>query len=128
MATGGAEQPTVGRALKAHSRATVARSRQASPFQPPIRNRPTRNPPSPSRRPPRQARSANVVDRLLGRGGRHPEASLGTEQPEDPKTAGWARVQLARSLKRPHSRELVAARPDEFVGLRGDRPFGQDAA
>jgi len=69
-----------------------------------------------------------VVDRLLGRGGRHPDASLGTEQPEDPKAAVWARVQLARNLKRPHTLELVAAMADEFVELHGDRLFGEDEA
>lgn len=40
----------------------------------------------------------------------------------------WARVQLARSLKRPRTLEFIAAMTDEFVELHGDRLFGDDAA
>jgi acetyl-CoA carboxylase carboxyl transferase subunit beta len=40
----------------------------------------------------------------------------------------WARVQLARSLKRPRTLEFVAAMTDQFVELHGDRLFGDDAA
>jgi acetyl-CoA carboxylase carboxyl transferase subunit beta len=40
----------------------------------------------------------------------------------------WARVQLARSLRRPRTLEFVGAMTDEFVELHGDRLFGDDAA
>jgi acetyl-CoA carboxylase carboxyl transferase subunit beta len=40
----------------------------------------------------------------------------------------WARVQLARSLRRPRTLEFMAAMADEFVELHGDRLFGDDAA
>ncbi len=40
----------------------------------------------------------------------------------------WARVQLARNLRRPRTLEFVDAMADEFVELHGDRLFGDDAA
>jgi acyl-CoA carboxylase subunit beta len=40
----------------------------------------------------------------------------------------WARVQVARSLRRPRTLEFVAAMTDGFVELHGDRLFGDDAA
>ncbi len=40
----------------------------------------------------------------------------------------WARVQLARSLRRPRTLEFLDAMADEFVELHGDRLFGDDAA
>jgi len=40
----------------------------------------------------------------------------------------WARVQLARSLRRPRTLEFMDAMADEFVELHGDRLFGNDAA
>ena len=40
----------------------------------------------------------------------------------------WARVQLARSLRRPRTLEFVEAMADEFIELHGDRLFGDDAA
>jgi acetyl-CoA carboxylase carboxyl transferase alpha subunit len=40
----------------------------------------------------------------------------------------WARVQLARSLRRPRTLEFVDAMADEFFELHGDRLFGDDAA
>ncbi|MBA2719642.1 MAG: acetyl-CoA carboxylase carboxyltransferase subunit alpha [Chloroflexi bacterium] len=46
----------------------------------------------------------------------------------DPTAATWARVQLARNLRRPRTLELVAELADEFVELHGDRLFGDDAA
>ena len=42
--------------------------------------------------------------------------------------AVWARVQLARNLRRPRTLELVAAMADDFIELHGDRLFGDDAA
>jgi acetyl-CoA carboxylase carboxyl transferase subunit alpha len=49
-------------------------------------------------------------------------------EPADPRAAVWARVQLARNVKRPHTLELIGAMADEFVELHGDRTFGDDAA
>ena len=46
----------------------------------------------------------------------------------DARDAVWARVQLARNLRRPHTLEFVAAMTDQFVELHGDRLFGDDAA
>jgi acetyl-CoA carboxylase carboxyl transferase subunit beta len=40
----------------------------------------------------------------------------------------WARVQLARNLRRPRTLEFVEAMTDEFIELHGDRLFGDDAA
>ncbi len=40
----------------------------------------------------------------------------------------WARVQLARSLRRPRTLEFVHSMMDDFVELHGDRLFGDDAA
>jgi len=44
------------------------------------------------------------------------------------RDAVWARVQTARSLRRPRTLEFVAAMTDDFVELHGDRLFGDDAA
>ena len=40
----------------------------------------------------------------------------------------WARVQSARSLRRPRTLEFVDAMMEDFVELHGDRAFGDDAA
>ena len=40
----------------------------------------------------------------------------------------WARVQLARNLRRPRTLEFIAAMADDFVELHGDRLFGDDEA
>jgi acetyl-CoA carboxylase carboxyl transferase beta subunit/acetyl-CoA carboxylase carboxyl transferase alpha subunit len=40
----------------------------------------------------------------------------------------WARVQAARSLRRPRTLEFLAAMAEEWVELHGDRLFGDDAA
>jgi len=75
-----------------------------------------------------------VVDRLRARAAREEakraEARRDAEpaEPLDPRDAVWARVQLARNVKRPHTLELIAAMADEFVELHGDRAFGDDAA
>ena len=47
---------------------------------------------------------------------------------EGTSDGAWARVQLARNLRRPRTLEFVAAMTDEFVELHGDRLFGDDAA
>ncbi|HEY4633814.1 MAG TPA: acetyl-CoA carboxylase carboxyltransferase subunit alpha [Candidatus Limnocylindrales bacterium] len=46
----------------------------------------------------------------------------------DARDGVWARVQLARSLRRPRTLEFVAAMMDDFVELHGDRLFGDDEA
>jgi acetyl-CoA carboxylase carboxyl transferase subunit alpha len=75
-----------------------------------------------------------VVDRILGRGREAaPDASAqttgaGDDGPADPRAATWARVQLARNLRRPRILDLVGAMADEFIELHGDRLFGDDEA
>ena len=44
------------------------------------------------------------------------------------RDAVWSRVQLARSLHRPRTLELLAAMTDDAIELHGDRLFGDDAA
>src|SRR5689334_9091619 len=46
----------------------------------------------------------------------------------DPGEAVWARVQLARNLRRPRTLEFVDAIADDFIELHGDRLFGDDEA
>jgi acetyl-CoA carboxylase carboxyl transferase alpha subunit len=72
-----------------------------------------------------------VVDRLLGRAGHDGAAANATHAPSaapDPKAQVWARVQLARNLRRPRTLELVHLLTDEFIELHGDRLFGDDPA
>lgn len=74
-----------------------------------------------------------MVDRILGRAGREPSSGEpATPAPDphvaDPRAATWARVQLARNLRRPRIMDLVGAMADEFVELHGDRLFGDDEA
>ena len=77
-----------------------------------------------------------MVDRFLGRArealeGRDPRDGRETAEPAkpaDPKAAAWARVQLARNLRRPRILELLAVIADEFIELHGDRLFGDDEA
>lgn len=70
-----------------------------------------------------------MVDRLLGRGRETtapvPPTPIG---PVDPRDAVWARVQLARNIRRPRTLEFVAALAEGFVEIHGDRLFGDDAA
>ncbi len=44
------------------------------------------------------------------------------------RDAVWARVQLARNPRRPHSLELIGHIADTFVELHGDRLYGDDGA
>jgi acetyl-CoA carboxylase carboxyl transferase subunit alpha len=76
-----------------------------------------------------------VVDRILNRGrdgrdgdGTTPVATPVDAPPVDPKAANWARVQLARNLRRPRTLEFLAVMADEFIELHGDRLFGDDEA
>ena len=67
-----------------------------------------------------------MVDRLLGRG-REPAAAASVAS-ADPKEAVWARVQLARNIRRPRTLELIEGLADEFIEIHGDRAFGDDPA
>src|SRR3954451_23483895 len=73
-----------------------------------------------------------MVDRILGRGRDTAPADSAPPSepapPPDPKAETWARVQLARNLRRPRILDLVGAMADEFVELHGDRLFGDDEA
>ena len=72
-----------------------------------------------------------MVERLTGRTRRKTataEADTPAEATADPTAAVWARVQLARNLRRPRTLELVNLIADEFVELHGDRYFGDDPA
>jgi acetyl-CoA carboxylase carboxyl transferase subunit alpha len=73
-----------------------------------------------------------MVDRILGRGrdgaAAMAEASSSAAPADDPKAATWARVQLARNLRRPRILDFVNAMADEFIELHGDRLFGDDEA
>jgi acetyl-CoA carboxylase carboxyl transferase alpha subunit len=76
-----------------------------------------------------------VVDRILGRGrdGGHragaDEPAMGAPTaPADRKAETWARVQLARNLRRPRILDLLPELADEFVELHGDRLYGDDEA
>ena len=44
------------------------------------------------------------------------------------RDAVWARVQLARQIRRPRTLELLAAMADDVLELHGDRTFGDDEA
>ena len=69
-----------------------------------------------------------MVERLRNRA-RDAEPALETPAPPvDAKAANWARVQLARNLRRPRTLELLGVMADEFVELHGDRLFGDDEA
>jgi acetyl-CoA carboxylase carboxyl transferase subunit alpha len=63
-----------------------------------------------------------MVDRLLGRTHDDKDEAL------DPKAAMWKRVQLARTLNRPRTLDLLGEMADEVIELHGDRGFGDDPA
>jgi acetyl-CoA carboxylase carboxyl transferase subunit alpha len=65
-----------------------------------------------------------VVDRFLGRG----REQVAEPIAQNPKDAVWARIQLARNIRRPRILELVEHMADEFIELHGDRGFGDDPA
>jgi acetyl-CoA carboxylase carboxyl transferase alpha subunit len=76
-----------------------------------------------------------MVDRLLGRTKDAGTGPPDSEAPAPPSTSDaeaearvWARVQLARNLRRPRTLELVAELADDWVEIHGDRLFGDDAA
>ena len=67
-----------------------------------------------------------MVERLLGRGRDTPPPIVAG--PIDPRDAVWARVQLARNLRRPRILELLPTIAEDFVEIHGDRLFGDDQA
>ncbi len=71
-----------------------------------------------------------MVDRIRGRARDTSERRdpAPVAAPVDEKAVVWARVQLARSLRRPRTLEFIAGIADEFVELHGDRVFGDDEA
>jgi acetyl-CoA carboxylase carboxyl transferase alpha subunit len=71
-----------------------------------------------------------VVDRIRGRNRETAESreNAPVPPPVDEKAIVWARVQLARNLRRPRILEFIAEIADEFVELHGDRLFGDDEA
>lgn len=46
----------------------------------------------------------------------------------DRKAEVWARVQLARNIRRPHTLDLVELMATDVIELHGDRAYGDDAA
>jgi len=75
-----------------------------------------------------------VVDRIRNRG-RDAAARAAAEggpapapEPRDPRAETWARVQLARNIRRPRILDLLPVIADDFVELHGDRLFGDDEA
>ena len=73
-----------------------------------------------------------MVDRILGRARDGASRPAPEDAPapvaRDPKAETWARVQLARNLRRPRILDLIPELADEFVELHGDRLFGDDEA
>ena len=71
-----------------------------------------------------------MVDRLLGRSRDATPAPFPAVPADsaDNQAAVWARVQLARNLRRPHTLELIRLMVDGWVELHGDRLFGDDGA
>jgi len=71
---------------------------------------------------------ADLADRMTdaGANGVQPAPDAGTDV--DAREAVWARVQLARNLRRPRTLEFVNEITEDFVEIHGDRLFGDDAA
>ena len=70
-----------------------------------------------------------MVERLRNRSRESEVAVVETPAPPvDAKAANWARVQLARNLRRPRTLEFLGVIADEFLELHGDRLFGDDEA
>jgi acetyl-CoA carboxylase carboxyl transferase alpha subunit len=74
-----------------------------------------------------------VVDRIRNRGRDAATRAAAADapaapEPPDPKAETWARVQLARNIRRPRILDLLPVVADDFVELHGDRLFGDDEA
>src|SRR5215211_2530724 len=80
----------------------------------------------------RRPRRSSMVERLRSRSRETepalPADAVARESPPDPKATTWARVQLARNLRRPRTLELLGVMADHFIELHGDRLFGDDEA
>jgi acyl-CoA carboxylase subunit beta len=72
---------------------------------------------------------SSLAERVGERGTGTKPAGTAISPPDgDARDAVWARVQLARDLRRPRTLEFLEAMTDDFVELHGDRLFGDDAA
>lgn len=70
---------------------------------------------------------AALADRTaVGDGSPAPDQQLAID--ENVRDQVWSRVQQARSVKRPHTLELLSAMATDVVELHGDRLFGDDPA
>ena len=75
-----------------------------------------------------------MVDRIRNRGrdaaarAAAEDAPAPASEPRDPMAETWARVQLARNIRRPRILDLLPVIADDFVELHGDRLFGDDEA
>jgi acetyl-CoA carboxylase carboxyl transferase subunit alpha len=74
-----------------------------------------------------------VVDRIRNRGRDAAVRAAAADtpaaaEPLDPRAETWARVQLARNIRRPRILDLLPIVADDFVELHGDRLFGDDEA
>ena len=74
-----------------------------------------------------------MVDRIRNRGRDAAARAAAADAPAppealDPKAETWARVQLARNIRRPRILDLLPVVADDFVELHGDRLFGDDEA
>ena len=81
--------------------------------------------PARTRRPPVARRPAG--DARDGRGGSRERRAPAVDD-EALREAVWARVQMARNVRRPHTLELVGGMATDVVELHGDRRFGDDPA
>jgi acetyl-CoA carboxylase carboxyl transferase subunit beta len=80
-------------------------------------------------------RPLSFLSSLAGKVGELSVGDTGEPEADEPamdvagtRDAVWARVQLARNLRRPRTLEFVEAMTDDFIELHGDRLFGDDAA
>ena len=75
-----------------------------------------------------------MVDRIRNRGRDAAARAAAVDppapasEPRDPRAETWARVQLARNIRRPRILDLLPVIADDFVELHGDRLFGDDDA
>ena len=65
-----------------------------------------------------------MVDRLINR----TRDGADAVRSDDPKGDAWARVALARNLRRPRTLDILEEIADDVVELHGDRGFGDDTA
>jgi acetyl-CoA carboxylase carboxyl transferase subunit alpha len=75
-----------------------------------------------------QVAAAEVGDPAGADPGRADPAALASVDEPALQEAVWARVQLARNIRRPHTLELLSLLAEDVIELHGDRLFGDDAA